>query len=147
VVAVLGTGTMAAGTVRSLRRADLPVRTWNRDPGKARALSDTGGEAFDSAAEAAAGADVVLTVLLDADAVLDVIGQASPAAGTVWLQTPTVGLEGADRRSRRPGSWTSSWSTVPCSARSSPPSRARRSCSRPARGRPARPAPGLVPGR
>jgi 3-hydroxyisobutyrate dehydrogenase len=97
VVAVLGTGTMGAGMVRSLRRADLPVRTWNRDRGKARALTDTGAEAFDSAAEAAAGADVVLTMLLDADAVLDVIRQASPAAGTVWLQTSTVGLEGADR--------------------------------------------------
>jgi 3-hydroxyisobutyrate dehydrogenase len=36
-------------------------------------------------------------MLLDADAVLDVIRQASPAAGTVWLQTSTVGLEGADR--------------------------------------------------
>ena len=97
VVAVLGTGTMGAGMVRSLRRADLPVRTWNRDPDKARALTDTGANAFDSAAEAAAGADVVLTMLLDADAVLDVIRQASPAAGTVWLQTSTVGLEGADR--------------------------------------------------
>src|SRR3712207_9543102 len=43
------------------------------------------------------GADVVLTVLLDADAVLDVVRQAAPAAGTVWLQTSTVGLEGADR--------------------------------------------------
>jgi 3-hydroxyisobutyrate dehydrogenase len=97
VVAVLGTGTMGAGMVRSLRRADLLVRTWNRDPDKARALTDTGANAFDSAAEAAAGADVVLTMLLDADAVLDVIRQASPAAGTVWLQTSTVGLEGADR--------------------------------------------------
>jgi 3-hydroxyisobutyrate dehydrogenase len=96
VVAVLGTGTMGVGMVRSLRRADLPVRVWNRDAGKARALTDTGAEAFDSPAEAVAGADVVLTMLLDADAVLDVVRQASPAAGTVWLQTSTVGLEGAD---------------------------------------------------
>lgn len=96
VVAVLGTGTMGAGMVRSLRRADLPVRVWNRDAGKARALTDTGAEAFDSPDEAVAGADVVLTMLLDADAVLDVVRQASPAAGTVWLQTSTVGLEDAD---------------------------------------------------
>ncbi|MGR6964774.1 NAD(P)-dependent oxidoreductase [Geodermatophilus sp. URMC 61] len=97
VVTVLGTGTMGAGMVRSLRRAGLAVRTWNRDPAKARALADTGAEAFDSPAEAADGAFVVLTMLLDADAVLEVIRQASPAAGTVWLQTSTVGLEGADR--------------------------------------------------
>lgn len=96
-VAVLGTGTMGAGMVRSLRRAGLPVRMWNRDPAKARALTDSGAEAFGSPAEAAAGADVVLTMVLDADAVADVIRQAAPAAGTVWLQTSTIGLDGADR--------------------------------------------------
>ena len=97
VVTVLGTGTMGAGMVRSLRRADVPVRTWNRDPVKARALTGTGAEAFDSPAEATDGADVVLTMLLDAEAALDVVRQASPAAGTVWLQTSTIGPEGADR--------------------------------------------------
>ena len=97
VVAVLGTGTMGAGMVRSLRRADIPVRMWNRDAGKARALADTGAEACESPADAADGADVVLTMLLDADAVVDVVRKAAPAAGTVWLQTSTVGIEGADR--------------------------------------------------
>jgi 3-hydroxyisobutyrate dehydrogenase len=96
-VTVLGTGVMGAGMVRSLRRAGLPVRMWNRDGSKARALANTGAEAFDSPAEAVAGADVVLTMLLDADAVVDVIRQAVPSAGTVWLQTSTVGVEGADR--------------------------------------------------
>jgi 3-hydroxyisobutyrate dehydrogenase len=97
VVAVLGTGTMGAGMARSLQRAGLPVRMWNRDPSKARALAGPGMDAFDSAAEAAAGADVVLTMLLDADAVIDTIRQAAPAPGTVWLQCATVGIEGAER--------------------------------------------------
>jgi 3-hydroxyisobutyrate dehydrogenase len=96
-VAVLGTGTMGAGMVTALRRAGLPVRTWNRDPAKAEALTGTGARACGSPAEAADGADVVLTVLLDADAVLDVVRQAAPAAGTTWLQCSTVGVEGADR--------------------------------------------------
>jgi 3-hydroxyisobutyrate dehydrogenase len=97
VVAVLGTGTMGAGMVRSLRRAELPVRMWNRDTSKARALTGTGAEAFDSPADAVAGVDVVLTMVFDADAAIDVIRGAAPAAGTVWLQCTTVGVDGADR--------------------------------------------------
>jgi 3-hydroxyisobutyrate dehydrogenase len=97
VVAVLGTGTMGAGMVRSLRRAGLPVRMWNRDPAKARALTDTGAQACDSPAEAADGADVVLTMVFDVDAVDDVIRRAAPAAGTVWLQASTVGVDGVQR--------------------------------------------------
>src|SRR4051794_4375250 len=96
-VAVLGTGTMGAGMVRSLRRADLPVRIWNRDPAKARALTGTGAQACQSPAEAAAGADVVLTMVFDVDAVDDVIRRAAPAAGTVWLQASTVGVDGVQR--------------------------------------------------
>jgi 3-hydroxyisobutyrate dehydrogenase len=97
VVAVLGTGTMGAGMVRSLRRAEIPVRMWNRDAARARALTDTGALAFDSPEKAAAGADVVITVLLDAESVIDTIHQAAPAAGTLWLQCATVGMEGAER--------------------------------------------------
>jgi 3-hydroxyisobutyrate dehydrogenase len=96
-VTVLGTGVMGAGMVRSLRRAGLPVRMWNRDPAKAQALTDTGAEAFDDPAEAAAGADVVLTMVLDADAVVDVVRRARPARGSLWVQTSTVGIEGARR--------------------------------------------------
>jgi 3-hydroxyisobutyrate dehydrogenase len=95
VVAVLGTGTMGAGMVRSLRRAGIPVRMWNRAAEKAQALTDTGAEVFGSPAEAVDGADVVLTMLFDADAAIDVIKQAAPAAGTTWLQCSTVGVEGA----------------------------------------------------
>jgi 3-hydroxyisobutyrate dehydrogenase len=97
VVAVLGTGTMGAGMVRSLRRAGIPVRVWNRDGGKARALADVGAESFDSPAAAVSGVDVVITMLADADAVTDAIRRAEPAPGTVWLQTATVGIDGVER--------------------------------------------------
>ena len=97
VVAVLGTGTMGAGMVRSLRRAGVPVRTWNRAPEKAQALTGTGAEALSSPAEAVEGADVVLTMLFDADAAVDVVTRAAPPAGTTWLQCSTVGIEGFER--------------------------------------------------
>jgi 3-hydroxyisobutyrate dehydrogenase len=97
VVAVLGTGTMGAGMVRSLRRADLPVRMWNRAAEKAQALTDTGAEALGSPTEAVEGADVVLTMLFDADAAIDVVTRAAPPAGTTWLQCSTVGVEGFER--------------------------------------------------
>jgi 3-hydroxyisobutyrate dehydrogenase len=97
VVAVLGTGTMGAGMVRSLRRAGLPVRIWNRAAEKAQALTDSGAEVHGSPAEAVAGADVVLTMVFDADAAIDVVRQSAPPAGTTWLQCSTVGVEGADR--------------------------------------------------
>lgn len=97
VVAVLGTGTMGAGMVRSLRREGIPVRAWNRDVAKARALVDTGAEAFDSPAEAVTGADVVLTMLFDADSVIEVVRTAAPASGTVLLQASTIGVEGIER--------------------------------------------------
>jgi len=97
VVAVLGTGTMGAGMVRSLRRAEIPVRMWNRDSSKAQALTGTGAEAHPSPAEAVSGADVVVTMLFDADSAIEVIRQAQAPAGTVWLQASTVGVEGVDR--------------------------------------------------
>jgi 3-hydroxyisobutyrate dehydrogenase len=97
VVAVLGAGVMGAGMVRSLRRAGLTVRVWNRDAAKARVLADVGAEAFPSPADAAAGADVVLTILTDADTVIEAVRRAAPAPGTVWLQAATVGLDGVER--------------------------------------------------
>jgi 3-hydroxyisobutyrate dehydrogenase len=91
-VAVLGTGTMGSALVRSMRRAGLPVRAWNRNRAKAEPLREVGAMIADSAAEAADGADIVVTMVFDGAAVLEAIRQAAPAAGALWLQTSTVGL-------------------------------------------------------
>ena len=50
-------------------------------------------------AEAVRGADVVLTMLFDADSVAATMEQAREGLtpGTVWLQQSTVGVEGSDR--------------------------------------------------
>ncbi|WP_419996184.1 NAD(P)-dependent oxidoreductase [Streptomyces boninensis] len=91
VIAVLGTGTIGAPITRNLARAGFPVRAWNRTASKAEALTPDGVTAAATPAEAAAGADIVLTILSDGPHALEVIQAASPAAGTVWVQISTVG--------------------------------------------------------
>ena len=101
-VALLGTGIMGAGMARSLRRAGLGVRAWNRSTERAQPLADDGVVVCGSAAQACSGADVVVTMLFDADSVEQVMGDLldqEPDLGSraVWLQTATVGPEGMAR--------------------------------------------------
>jgi 3-hydroxyisobutyrate dehydrogenase len=101
-VALLGTGIMGTGMARSMLRAGLPLRVWNRTREKAEPLADEGATVADTPAEAARGADIVVTMLLDAVAVdaamagHDGAGEAAPD-GALWLQTSTVGLAATDK--------------------------------------------------
>jgi 3-hydroxyisobutyrate dehydrogenase len=94
-VSVLGTGIMGAAMARSLVRAGHTVRVWNRTRAKAEPLAGDGALVADTPAEAVRGADVILTMLYDGPAVLDVMGEAAPAlaAGTAWVQSTTAGVE------------------------------------------------------
>jgi 3-hydroxyisobutyrate dehydrogenase len=96
-VAVLGTGIMGAPMARNIARAGHEVRAWNRTLDKARALRDDGIEACEEPAAAAAGADVVMTMLADAEAVLAVARAADIAEGQIWWQASTIGLDGIER--------------------------------------------------
>src|SRR5215210_4200109 len=90
---------MGSGMARNLIAAGLDVTVWNRSPDRARALADAGARMTTDAAEAVAGAEVVVTMLFDLAAVEQVMEWALPAMepGAVWVQTSTVGLEGTDR--------------------------------------------------
>ncbi|MCE0766351.1 NAD(P)-dependent oxidoreductase [Pseudonocardia kujensis] len=98
-VTVLGTGIMGAGMAANLAKAGFDTTVWNRTPGKARPLADAGARVAEDPAEAVSGADVIVTMLFDADSVAEVMQRALPAAkeGVIWVQTATVGLEGTDR--------------------------------------------------
>ncbi|HEX6714784.1 MAG TPA: NAD(P)-dependent oxidoreductase [Thermoleophilaceae bacterium] len=99
-VAVLGAGgTMGLGMSRNIAQAGLTVRAWNRTRERAEPLEEDGITVVDSPTEAADGADVVVTILSDADAVQEVASQFLPAAGdgAVWLQMSTIGAAGSDR--------------------------------------------------
>lgn len=98
-VAVLGTGLMGAGMARSLLRAGFDVAVWNRTAAKARPLADDGATVAEDPRRAVAGADVVLTMLFDADATAEVMAATLPSVGrgAVWAQCGTVGLDGTRR--------------------------------------------------
>jgi 3-hydroxyisobutyrate dehydrogenase len=94
-VSVLGTGIMGAAMARNLARAGLTVRAWNRSRDKAEPLAADGVHIADSPEEAVRDADVVLTMLYDGPAALDVMRSAAPGlrAGTAWVQSTTAGLD------------------------------------------------------
>ncbi len=94
-VSVLGTGIMGAAMARNLAGAGHTVRAWNRSRDKAEPLAADGVHVAGTPAGAVEGADVVLTMLYDGPATLDVMRQASPAlrAGTSWVQSTTAGIE------------------------------------------------------
>lgn len=103
-VALLGAGgTMGRGMARNLAAAGIAVRAWNRTRSKLDDLADVANlEIFGSAREAADGADVVITMVSDGDAVLAAMegedgGLAGAADGAVWLQASTIGIEATER--------------------------------------------------
>jgi 3-hydroxyisobutyrate dehydrogenase len=99
-VAVLGAGsTMGFAMAANMLEAGLSLRAWNRTTDKARPLEDRGAQVAQSAAQAAAGAGVLVTMLADADAVVEVVSECIEelADGAVWLQMSTIGEQGTER--------------------------------------------------
>ena len=78
-VALLGLGAMGEGMARRLLRAGFPLTVYNRTPAKARALAAEGAAAAATPRQAAAGAEVILSMVSD-----------DPASRELWL-----GAEGA----------------------------------------------------
>jgi 3-hydroxyisobutyrate dehydrogenase len=108
VVAVLGAGgAMGFAMARNIARAGLPVRAWNRSRAKAEPLAQDGAVITDTPAEAAEGATIVLTMLADAEAVvqsmdsddgaLPVMARRNDPDHPVWLQMSTIGEEATRR--------------------------------------------------
>jgi 3-hydroxyisobutyrate dehydrogenase len=98
-IAVLGTGIMGEPIARNLLRAGMDVRVWNRTRAKAEVLAEDGAVVCDEPAEAADGADIVVTMLLDGDSVEHVMAGVLPAMeeDAVWAQTSTVGADAIER--------------------------------------------------
>ncbi len=102
-VAVLGTGIMGSAMARNLLSDGIKVRAWNRSREKAEPLKEDGAEIAESPADAARGADFLLTMLADADVIEEAVDGdvlSGLAEGGVWLQMSTVGEEGNARLSK-----------------------------------------------
>jgi 3-hydroxyisobutyrate dehydrogenase len=105
-IAVLGTGRMGAPIARNLLAAGFEVSVWNRTAERAAPLAGHGARLSPSPAGAAEGADFVLTMLADGDAVNDAMtgregALAAMRPGSVWIQMATIGDEWTQRLATR----------------------------------------------
>ena len=92
-VAILGTGKMGGAMARRLEAAGCKLTLWNRTRERSEALRV--GKVAATPAEAAANAEIVISMLTDADAVratyLGENGAASAAKGRVFVDMSTAG--------------------------------------------------------
>jgi 3-hydroxyisobutyrate dehydrogenase-like beta-hydroxyacid dehydrogenase len=102
VVAVVGLGAMGSRIARRLLEAGHELHVWNRTAGKAQPLVEAGALAAATPAEAAARAEVVLTMVADPAALREVTeGEDGVAAGVgkgaTVIEMSTVGPDAVHR--------------------------------------------------
>ena len=101
-IGFIGLGNMGAAIAANLVRAQYDVAIWNRSPEKARPLLDAGATAVTSPKAAAAGRDVVFTMLADDSAVDSVCAGengllAGLTPGALHISMSTIAVATADR--------------------------------------------------
>ena len=96
-LAVLGLGTMGRAIAETAHRSGIPVVVWNRNPAAAGVFSGTGVEVAHSVGDAAKAADVIITMVTNADAVRSIATEQGLVEalrpGSVWVQMSTIGAE------------------------------------------------------
>ena len=99
-VALLGAGTMGAGMAQRLLEKGFVVSVWNRTPGPAASLAERGAIVRAKPAEAVDAAEVVITMLADADAVEDVMLRRrtleAMRPNATWAQMATIGVDATE---------------------------------------------------
>jgi 3-hydroxyisobutyrate dehydrogenase len=100
-IAVLGTGIMGGPMAQNLRRTGHEVRVWNRTRAKAESLVGDGAYVAATPSEAVAGAEIVLTMLADANAVTETMlalgGLDAMSREAVWIQSSTIGVPATEQ--------------------------------------------------
>ncbi len=84
---------------RNLQRAGFVVHVWNRSPERARPLEPEGAKVYGDPRAATEGCSLTITMLSDANAVLDTAERAIAALAPdgLWIQMSTIGLDGTQR--------------------------------------------------
>jgi 3-hydroxyisobutyrate dehydrogenase-like beta-hydroxyacid dehydrogenase len=105
-IAFLGLGIMGSRMAANLARAGFDLTVWNRTGSTAEAFADSHrATVAGTPAEAAAGAEIVITMLVDGPQVESVLESAAPGAGTLCVDCSTIGpaatREIADRLAQR----------------------------------------------
>jgi 3-hydroxyisobutyrate dehydrogenase len=100
-LAVLGLGTMGTAMAGTAHRSGIPLVVWDRRRGAADNFRAEGVEAAESVPDAASQADVVITMVTNADAVMSIATEQgllrALRPGAVWAQMSTIGVEGTER--------------------------------------------------
>jgi 3-hydroxyisobutyrate dehydrogenase len=98
-LAFLGTGVMGLPMARNLDEAGFAVHAYNRTVERAGPLRDAGAAVFGDPAEAAQGCPVMVTMLSQGDAVLEVAAAALQATDgpETWIQMSTIGTAATER--------------------------------------------------
>lgn len=98
-IAFLGIGLMGLHMARNLARAGHDVTAWNRTRSKAEALSADGVAVMDTAAEAVANAELIISMLTDGQATAAVQAEQSLrgnlSSGAIWIEMSSVKPEEA----------------------------------------------------
>jgi 3-hydroxyisobutyrate dehydrogenase len=101
IVAFLGLGRMGHAMATSALRAGLPTVVWNRELEATKDLADRGADVAQTAADAAARAGIVVTMVTNADAVMSIATDRGMldalAPGAIWAQMSTIGVAGIER--------------------------------------------------
>jgi 3-hydroxyisobutyrate dehydrogenase len=101
-VGLLGVGLMGSAMAHRLLNEGFPVSVWDRNHSHVEPLSSRGADIAGSPGEVVSRADVVITMLSTADAVVSVVepllSQWPPT--TTWLQMSSVGATESDELAR-----------------------------------------------
>jgi 3-hydroxyisobutyrate dehydrogenase len=103
-VAILGLGIMGSALARGAARAGLTTTGWSRSAARDSAATSNTVHIVPTARDAVLEADVVVSMVSDADAVLSIMDEhaafSAMKPGAAWIQMSTIGVDGTERASR-----------------------------------------------